>query len=584
MRIKKIKSLLIVFVSLFASLFLTACFGLFGGDYNDSFDEFEDALFVALIGNDPVNVNFNFYYPENYGLENAKVEIYQPTEEEIEQSYDALEEIRDQVAMFPNSALNEENRLSKKVIIDFLDHKIVYSGYYYYDTQLGSYLGYQAQLPLILAEYRFDRMKDVNDYFDYLITIQQEFENIIAFETEKANKGMGLTDVILDRCIDQCNDFLLSEENYLIPVFNDKIDKVTFLTSSEKETAKNKNRDIINQYFVPAYQYLKNQLENLKGRATTNGSLASFPDGKKYYEIKLQDAIGTNQSVQEIKNNLNTILMQLLTTYSDLSTNNSNAFNTWKDSNLMDSLTIPELIDYFQEKVNDSFPKLKHDLSYKIENINESLQDHTSPAMYFLSPIDDFKDESIYINPKEVLGNDNYTYQVLAHEGYPGHMYQHVYLKESDLPPIRKILNYNGYSEGWATYVEQYVVQYKYPDKDVQALFEADSALPYVLLGLGDIGVNYDGWSIEEFTSFIQTYLTLDDEACVELFYDLTEVPTNYLQYYYSYFLIKDLKEKFKAKMNENYSDLLFHTIFLETGPCSFNILEEVYNEYEEEK
>ncbi len=578
--IKKINKTICILI-LFLSLFLCSGCLMLSSDSNQEFDALEDALFYSFLGTDPMNVHFTLYYPENYGLEDAKVEVYQATEKDMEESYDSLREINDYLKSFNRSSLNEENRLSRDILIDYFNHKIAYDGYYYYDTQLGSYLGYQAQLPLILTEYRFDRMKDVYDYFDYLKTAKQEFENIVSFENEKANRGMGLTDVVLNRCIDQCNAFLSENENYLIPVFNEKIDEVTFLTSEEKTNIKQQNKEIIDTYFLPAYQYLKEQLEQLKGRATTNGNLASYPKGKEYYQIKLQDAIGTNQTVLEIKANLETILNQLLVTYSQNRLENTQAYQTWENSNLMKDLTLSDLIPYLKEKTSQNFPSLKHDSTYSITEINESLKDHTSPAMYFLSPLDDFKNESIFINPQDVTGSDNYTYQVIAHEGYPGHMYQHIYLKESSLSPVRKLISYDGYLEGWATYVENYVVEYQYPDEEVRKLFEATDALNYIILGLGDIGVNYEGWDIPTFTTFIQQYLDVNDEVCVDLYYDLTEVPTNYLQYYYSYFIIQDLKESFKLKMKDQYSDLLFHTIYLDTGPCSFDILKEVYDSYE---
>ena len=53
---------------------------------------------------------------------------------------------------------------------------------FYYSNPLGSYLGYQAQLPLILAEYHFYTRKDIENYLEYLRITLDSFTNIIAFE------------------------------------------------------------------------------------------------------------------------------------------------------------------------------------------------------------------------------------------------------------------------------------------------------------------------------------------------------------------------------------------------------------------
>lgn len=51
-------------------------------------------------------------------------------------------------------------------------------------------------------------------------------------------------------------------------------------------------------------------------------------------------------------------------------------------------------------------------------------------------------------------------FTTLAHEGFPGHLYQTIMSYQSGLPAIRSILNYPGYVEGWATYVEMMSYHY----------------------------------------------------------------------------------------------------------------------------
>ena len=99
------------------------------------------------------------------------------------------------------------------------------------------------------------------------------------------------------------------------------------------------------------------------------------------------------------------------------------------------------------------FPELGQ-TSYEVKYINPVLQDYLSPAFYLSPPIDETNNNVIYINanPKYDLTK---IYPTIAHEGYPGHLYQIVYFRQNCNNNLRKILNFPGYTEGWAVYTEQ---------------------------------------------------------------------------------------------------------------------------------
>ena len=65
--------------------------------------------------------------------------------------------------------------------------------------------------------------------------------------------------------------------------------------------------------------------------------------------------------------------------------------------------------------------------SCTVKRVSPSLEEYSSPAFYLTPPIDVITENSIYINENDPLtGLDLYT--TLAHEGYPGQLYQTVYL------------------------------------------------------------------------------------------------------------------------------------------------------------
>lgn len=546
---------------------------------NEAFNLVLDEMFIEMMGEDPLDINFSLYYPENYDLDQFTVEPFAFSEESEAEYFTNYKDMKADLEAFADGDLSSSQLLSKKIIIDYINRQLAFEGFYYYGTNLGSYLGYQAQLPLILAEYRFDDAGDIANYLDYVRYTDENFAELVAFENGKIALEMGLPDEIINRVIVQIEAFLAPEECYLVPLFVEKIADLSFLSASEKEAFALENEAAIEEHLLPGYASLKDDLTAMLGNTTKTGALAEYENGPAYYEAMFREATGSNMSVVQAKAYLTDLLDEMMETYQQ----NSEYYGGLYDTDLMKGKELADVIPFFMEAIQSDFPALNITLDYQVKEISESLQENSSPAMYFISPIDGNREETIYINPLQFSEANNYMYQTMAHEGYPGHLYQNVFMKNQDIPDVRKILNYSGYAEAWATYVENYVIKYAglVATSATQRAFELFDSINYVILGLADIGINYEGWSEVEMGEFLREYFMLTDDEIHELFFDLVEVPTNYLQYYFSYYQLKDLKTMFKEQLGMDYSDMLFHTVILETGPAPFHILQEQLENYE---
>lgn len=591
----------------------------FASEDNAEFESFLDELFYEELGTEPLSINFNLYHPENFNKEGVFnfdeciFDGYDFSEEGEAEYYTELKKLIAKIEAFDDSSLSKRQYLDKIIILDNYKKSAAFEGYQYYGTLLGSYLGYQAQLPSTLAEYGFRHEKDITDYFSYLEYTQDIFENIVAFENKKAELGQPLTDAIINRVIEQCDNFIngaADEENpiFLIPTFDEKVDALTFIDDAKKTEYKARNKKLVNENFVQAYVYLKAELEKMLGNeekitmedgSKYMGSFAQMENGKEYYQAKLQNALGTSQTVDEVYEYLGGLLGKNMGIYSN---NRSQYLIISKTGNFMKDAGLEKstLLDFLRNAIVDDFPELNVELDMKISDVPEALRENSSPAYYFISPIDDNLTESIYVNPanKDLALPSNYMYTTIAHEGYPGHLYQNVYMKNcEDIPNVRKLISYSCYAEGWAVHVENYVLKYLLTDEYLAAhkaqfgnltaeqlceiSLKCDS-LTYLIIGMLDIGVNYYGWDLKEADNFLSSYFSLTQEELLDLYYDVTEIPTNYLMYYYSVFRLEDMKTNFKKIMGDKYSDKLFHQIVLETGACPWDVLEYRLNDYAE--
>jgi uncharacterized protein (DUF885 family) len=222
-----------------------------------------------------------------------------------------------------------------------------------------------------------------------------------------------------------------------------------------------------------------------------------------------------------------------------------------------------------------------------VKSVSESLENYCAPAYYLTPPIDDSDSNVIYINERNSpAGLELYT--TLAHEGYPGHMYQTVYNNRSILEQednyVRQILWYGGYQEGWAMYVEFFSYNYAaallseagYPDLAPAVSFEQHNrSLLLCLYSLLDILIHYDNATYEEVREVLHTCGILQESSVLSIYEYLVEEPANYLKYYLGYLEILMLKQEAQTLWGEAYSDYAFHTFFLDCGPSDFDTIRE---------
>ena len=592
------------------------------GEKNAEFEALLDELLIWFLGDNPFDINYMIYdvaaFDAKHGtdLAHAKAEpstIEDMTPEHELEYYQELLDKKAQVEAFDINTLSHSEKIAYKVILDKLQRSINFYQFddngknklFYYGIQLGSYLGYQAQLPSLLSDYRFDDKKDIDDYLDFMYYTKSDFEAIVYFEKSKIESGEGnqISDFVIDLVIEQCENFAETNEvNYLIPLFENRIYDYDFLTKEEADEYVEKNKKYINEYFIPAYAWLKQQLIELKelNDDTKTGGLSNLPYGKEYYQVYFQSQCGTDMTIDEL-----IAYIDAKNEYKKSVGWESYSGNLMKDAGLIVSdghkpdyyASLYGILPFNQEKCAADFPAVK--ASYKVgENIiiNEvpkELQENSSPAYYMTSPIDATTSEFFYINPPEFSKLDSYMYQTVSHEAWPGHLYQTVYFKETDNHDIRKVISYTSYAEGWANYVENYVPKYVLEDYSQIQMFLIDiiDSLDYCKL---DIGINYQNWQIKDVIEYYG--LTVEDvesgkykwtngdtvsmDDFEDIYYRFVEVPSNYLKYYLSSCIILDMKAEFKELMGVYYSDMVFHTILLEVGDAPWTVIRDELLDY----
>lgn len=577
MKLNKLKKLLSIFM-----VCLLALSGCTSGnkktqdvyEYSlDSFDSFINDLFTSEVTGNSITLNYTLAHPENFGITSVEPSFGSTDLEHLDDDSQTIEAIN-ALKSFDYDKLNDDQKLTYDILLDNLETTLEYSELYLYDKTLSPTIGLNCQLPILLAEYSFRTKQDVYDYVALIKTTDDYFTFILELEKMKAKEGLFMTDDLAEQIIEQCDIFTENpEENYLIEIFNDKIDEMKDFSDTEREKLKQENKKAVLEHVVPAYDILADGLEELMGSGKYEGGLCNYPDGDAYYRYLVRSGVGTNRSVDEIEKLIDRYMKLAFYEMGAVLRENPNILDEVDDAAF--PLTEPyEILDDLQERIYDEFPKLP-ETSYTIKYVHPSLEDNLSPAFYLTPAIDDYSQNVIYINQSEQYAEQD-IYTTLAHEGFPGHLYQMVYTAAKGISPVRSLLGYSGFTEGWATYVELLSYRMGAIEEDMGALLSANQLITLCVYAKCDIGVNYHGWTVDDVSDYVSSLFGELEESVMKEIYDaMVSEPANYLNYVVGCMEFMELRTTAEDALGNRFDPVAFHDFILTMGPAPFEIIAE---------
>lgn len=568
-RSRQIISAFLIF-TLLVSVILSGCRSQSSEIQNKKFKKFTEALFCQEVASNTVSLHYTLKEPGEYGIQDPPVTFgYFSTDQGARKI--STENTQAALERFPYRKLSRDNRLTYDVLNYYLELSKKENEYLLYEEPLGIVSGVQTQIPVLLSEYQFHSKEDVDAYLELMKTTPEYFNSLIAFEREKAEKGLFMAGYTADTVIEQCQAFLdMGNSNYLISTFVDRIQQLTDLSEQEKSDYIQKNAYMLKTYVLPAYTQLIQAVVKLKELGKNEAGLCYLPNGKEYYELTVQALTGSPRTVPELQKLTKKQMRD------DLDAMQQAAGMTAqqaKETALMDSSDPQEILNSLGMDIEKTFPKLP-ETCVEVKYVPEAMEKYLSPAFYMIPALDDTKENVIYVN-KAHMGNKLTLYTTLAHEGYPGHLYQTVYYTSTNPDPLRSIFNFGGYVEGWATYAE--MGSYYLADsltREQAILLQKNSSMLLALYALADMGIHYDGWNRMDTVRFFTQYGVGSAEVVNQIYDLIIGSPGNYLKYYIGYVEFLELKKKWIEKKGDDFSQKEFHKAVLDVGPAPFEIVE----------
>jgi len=574
----------------------------------ESFSALLDEFFREYVTADSLSLHYTVAHPEQLNLEKPEISLGHFGLASLSAANDTAKKYLDQLRRFSRESLTADEQLYYDLISYALENSVLPDNALLYDSPLGPTTGLQTQLPVLLAEYRFSSLQDVEDYFLLLEDMPRYFSELCAFEKARSAAGTQSCAEVLSRILLQCNSFVEDPgNNFLIESFRDRLTVLPELTAEQTADLCIRNQKLVFTKVIPAYEQLIETLESLIDTSVPAAGLAAFPGGVDYYASLIKGNTGSDKSLpaleQMLQNALTENMLTMFTLYESddlrkeletyqkeglaLKTSSDEvptaglspaASGTGEKSDSAPETKFVPVTDFsssvlkkLQTQICNDFPA-PADASFRVESVHPSLEDFISPAFYLIPSFDNYKENVIYINNAKCAAES--LYSTLAHEGYPGHLYQNTYFAATAPHPVRMLLNFTGYDEGWGTYAELYAYQYADCSEELRQFLIAEQVAGLCLYSLSDIRIHYHGEDLPTVSAFLQKY-GLSPESAEELFYTQLAEPGIYLPYSVGYLEICELRDFYLTLKGGDTSLLPFHTFLLKTGPAPFALLKQ---------
>lgn len=542
------------------------------GKSTGSFSEFCTTLFREEMKSNTMNLHFTLKDPKAAGIDSYEITLGSLSGDSPHNQARQLKKLSEELKKYSHRSLKGKDRLTCRLLSDYISRQQNLAAYPYYDEPLTPSGGVTSQLPVLLAEYTFRNTRDIKDYLGLLSQMDTYFLGILDYEQKKANAGLFMSDEACVKVIEGCEVFTEHpDDNFLIDTFSNRLNAMDGLTDTQKNAYLKQHSKVLSDHVIPAYSQMIKGLTMLLGRGHNNWGLCNFPEGKAYYEAVVSADTGCDDSVEDLFSQIAkarredlTFCQNLLEKNPKLASQSPKPDAALKEENAM--------LSRLQKEILTDFPAPPQ-TEVEICHVDPALSEYLAPAFYITAPIDDISHNRIYINDAK-NDTDIYYFTTLAHEGYPGHLYQTICTSSYGAPEVLSLLNYPGYTEGWATYTEMQSFYYAGLDPDLASLLQHNQAATLSLYATADIGIHYFGWEKEKNAAFWREY-GVDNTATVKRITDLIlEEPGNYLKYYVGYLKFRQMREQL-ALENKSFSVSAFHEAILRTGPSPFSVLEE---------
>lgn len=538
----------------------------------ESFSEFEDELFQEMMSEDYTTLHFSLRDYQKYGIEKPEVNIGDASWDEYEDSVEDCDEYLKKLQSFDYDSLSETEQKDYRTIAFYLERNKELNSYPYFDWAFNSAEGVIDNLLTTFTEFVFYEKEDIDDYLTTLASVPAYLDQCLENTKKQAAEGYFLTDAMLKETEDAIAKFVdKKDDNELIKIFDENIDAFDGLSAEEKEAYKKKNQEIVLNAYIPSYEKVAEELQKLKGARKADYNVSSLDDGSEYYAALARYKTSIDADVETILDICTQYIEKSVDELYDIMQNHSEV-----TEETLDFDSAEDVLSYLEGHL-DAFPALDK-VYYNVQYLDPSVANDSIVAYYLSPPVDDMRDNVIKINGDNVSDVID-LYTTLAHEGFPGHLYQTNYYIQQQPSLLRTQLTMMGYQEGWGMFAEGQALHVSGLSEYASEYQKINIELNYVLSAAVDLGVNGLGWSTKDVSKYLDN-LDLNSSIAKDLYDFATLQPGTILPYGVGVAMFELLENKAKNALGNDFDQKAFNEVLLNDGNRPFEVVEDDVNAY----
>ncbi|MEM0985349.1 MAG: DUF885 domain-containing protein [Pseudomonadota bacterium] len=523
-------------------------------------------------------------------------------------------EVAEMRATFDFDALDDQGKISWRLAEYDLERAEASFPYRNHSYTFNQMFGAQSRIPAFMVnQHQVTSKSDAEAYISRLKGIEtylgQNIENAIESSRQAIRPPLFVYDFVLDdaRNVITGAPFPGSDPETSSPLMEDITAKIDALaqngdiTVAEADTLKAAASDALVAHVGPAYQRLIAFMESEQSVATTDDGVWKLPNGRDYYDTRLQMMTTTDMTADEIHDlglaevarihdEMRAIMVQVgfdgsLQDFFDFTRSDPQFFKPNTEEGKSEYLAeATAMIDTMREALPSQFNTFPE--AEMIVKAVEPFREKSAGKAFYQRPAPDGSRPGIYYaNLYDMAQMPIYQMEALAyHEGIPGHHMQLAISQELEgLPRFRKFGGYTAYTEGWGLYSEYFPKEmgfYEDPYSDFGRLaMELWRAARLVV----DTGLHSKRWTREEAIDYLieNTPNPADDaRKAIERY---IVMPGQATAYKIGMNKILELRETARTELGDDFDIRAFHDVVLKNGPVPLAVLEETVNDWIED-
>ena len=504
-----------------------------------------------------------------------------------------LKKIYNALLSIDNAKLSKENQINSAVLIYTLKNELdSYQNKEHY-MPLTAESGFHVWITNITQQINLKSEQDYRDYLAKLQALPRYFAQQIAWMKLGLETGISQPKVVLKGFEQSIKAYIkqdVTKSEYYQPFEH----MSARITADVKANLRQEAKEVLTHLVMPAYQnYYEFMVNTYQPNARDNIAASSLPNGKKYYQNRVQHYTTINITAEQVhlrgKAEVKRIRAEMDVIIEQVEFKGDfaafvNFLRSDEQFYAKTPLALLKEASYIAKKMDAKLPALFKTLPrtpYGVVEVPASIAPKYTTGRYS-APARDDQAGNYWVNTYRLDRRPLYVLTALTlHEAVPGHHLQGSIAKEmKHVPKFRNRTYISAFGEGWGLYSEYLGVEagmYENPYHNFGRLtYEMWRACRLVV----DTGMHVKGWSRQQAIDYLANNTALSLHNVTTEIDRYISWPGQALSYKIGELTIKRLRKETEQALGERFDLRDFHDQILKNGSMPLSMLEQVIHQY----